>query len=443
MNLECQQNIKKRIKGKIEKIELHSKVLASSRNLHIYLPPSYTNNSIQRYPVVYMHYGQHLFEPQKLDGESWMVHETIEELLDADLIDEIIVVGIAAVRATVESDYWHYAGLFKNQSLNGHTYESFVVEEVKPFIDRNFRTFSDRSHTAMIGCCAGATASYNIAERHSNVFGKVGMLSPAVRSFDTNTWLYSWPMRKPEFMLWIDVGDAEGIFTPPVRDLVDVLLTQGCIPNTDFFYYLEPDAAHRDIFWGKRLKNPLLLFFGKKCQTVSVELQGDNVLGIGSKPLTVNPIVECDTGLRYTDLTGNYHIEQPEILSVEQGNRMTGLSPGITQVSFLSQGLKTSRTYKVVSSLPDQVQLHLRAHVPEETPQVEEIHFGTLALQQTSKNIYEGKYTLPRGFALKDFFSCGMRNFERQKDGSPMPLRLLQAQYDTEIEYKIERWSKF
>ncbi|MFN6538688.1 MAG: alpha/beta hydrolase [Nostoc sp. EkiNYC01] len=429
--------------GKIEKIELHSKISASSRNLHIYLPPSYTDNSTQRYPVVYMHYGQHLFEPQKEGGESWMVHETIEELLDADLIDEIIVVGIAAARATVESDYWHYAGLLEHQAAKGHIYESFVVQEVKPFIDRNFRTLSDRSHTAMIGSCAGATASYNIAERHPDVFGKVAMLSPAVRSNNTNNWLYSWPMRKPEFMLWIDVGDAEGIFAAPVRELVDILLTQGSIPNTELFYYLEPNAAHRDIFWGKRLKNPLLLFFGKKGQPVSVELQGEDILGVGSKPLTVNPIVECDTGLRYTDLAGNYHVEQPEILFVEEGNRMIALSPGTTQVSFLSQSLKTSRSYKVVSSLPDRVQVHLRAHVPEETPQVEKIYFGTLALEQTSANIYEGKYSLPRGFTLRDYFSCGMRNFERQKDGSPRPLRLLQAQYDTEIEYKIERWSKF
>lgn len=445
MPLEHQQHVKKQIKGKIEKIELHSTILPSNRNLHIYLPPSYTDNSTQRYPVVYMHYGQHLFEPKKAGGESWMVHETIEQLLEADLIDEIIIVGIAADRATVGADYWHYAALFQNLPLKGHIYESFIVQEVKPFIDKNFRTLSDRSHTAIIGCCAGAVVSYNIAERHPDIFSKVGMLSPAVRSTDTDTWLYSWPMRKPEFQVWIDVGDAEGIFTAPVRELVDTLLAQGCIPNTDLFYYLEPDAAHRDFFWGKRLKHPLLLFFGKKGkdQPVSVELQGDNILGVGSKPLTINPIVECDTGLRYTDLTGNYYVEQPEILSVEQGNRMIGLSPGITQVSFLSQGLKTSRSYKVVSSLADQVQIHLRARVPEETPQVEEIHFGPLPLQPTSANIYEGNYTLPRGFALRDLFTCGMRNFEQQQDGSPMPLRLLQAQYDTEIEWKIERWSKF
>ncbi|MBD2202776.1 esterase family protein [Calothrix sp. FACHB-1219] len=443
MNIYCQQNIKKATRGKIEKIALQSKILAGNRKLYLYLPPSYTDNSTQRYPVLYMHYGQHLFEPQKLDGESWRVHETIEQLLDADLIDEMIVVGIGADPATVVSDYWHYGGFYKNQPLTGNTYESFIVQEVKPFIDRNFRTLSDRSHTAMIGACSGATVSYNIAERNPDVFGKVGMISPAVRSIDTNTWLYSWPMRKPEFMLWIDVGDAEGIHTFAVKELVDVLLTEGFVPNTELFYYLEPDAAHHETYWRNRLKNPLLLFFGKKGQPVSLELQGENILGLGSKPLTVNPIVEYDTGLRCTALTGNYYVEPPEMITVEQGNRMTGLSLGTNKVFFFSQGLETSRSYTVVSSLPDQVQVHLRAHVPEHTPEVEQIYFGTLPLQRSSVNTYEGKYTLPRGFALRDVFSCGMRNFERQKDGSPIPLRLLQAQDNTEIEYKIERWSKF
>jgi len=429
------------MRGKIEKIDLDSKISGFVRQLYIYLPPSYADNLTRSYPVLYMHFGQRLFEPKKLDGKSWRIHETIEQLLDGDLINEIIVVGIAATNLT--SDYWHYAALYKDQALGGHTYESFIIQELKPFIDNTFRTLSDRSHTAIIGSSAGATVSYNIADRHPDVFGKVGMLSPTVRSFDGNTWLYSWPMQKPQFLLWIDVGDAEGIYTHPVKELVDVLLTQGCVPNIDLFYYLEPDAAHYATYWGKRLKHPLLLFFGKEGTPISVELQGDHVLGVGGAPLTVNPIVEYDTGLRCTDLTGSYDVENPQVLQVQPGNRLTGLSTGITRVSFLSQGVKTSSNFQVVSSLPDQMQVHLSAHVPEETPNVEQIYFGTMPLQRTSTNFYEGKYTLPRGFTLADVFSCGMHNFERQKDGSEMPLRFLQVrEEDISIEYVIERWSK-
>jgi hypothetical protein len=88
------------------------------------------------------------------------------------------------------------------------------------------------------------------------------------------------------------------------------------------------------------------------------------------------------------------------------------------------------------------VQVHLRAHVPDETPNVEQIYFGTMPLQRTGANFYEGKYTLPRGFNLATVFSCEMYNFECQKDGSPMPLRFLQVQKDISIEYRIENWSK-
>ena len=150
------------MRGKIEKIDLDSKISGFVRKLYIYLPPSYADNLTRSYPVLYMHSGQHLFEPKKVDGESWRIHETIEQLLHGDLIHEIIVVGIAAAAATVTSDYWHYAGLYKDQALGGHTYESFIIQEVKPFIDNNFRTLSDRSHTAIIGASSGATVSYNI-----------------------------------------------------------------------------------------------------------------------------------------------------------------------------------------------------------------------------------------------------------------------------------------
>lgn len=442
MSFEYQQNNKKPIRGKIEKIELYSSIFDSYRHLHIYLPPSYQDNFGKRYPVVYMHFGQRLFEPKKLGGDSWLVHRTIEQLLEADLIDEIIVVGIVAVAAHVPSDYWHYASFYEEQLLRGHIYESFILQEVKPFIDSTLRTLSDRSHTAMIGSCAGATMSYNIAERNPDVFGKVAMLSPAVRSLQTNTWLYSLEMQKPQFMLWIDVGDAEGMYTQQAKELLDILLALGWVPNVDLFYYLEPNAPHRETYWGKRLANPLLLFFGKKSTAVSVELQDEGILGIGSKPLTVNPIVQYENGLRYTVLNGNYHVDQPEVLFVRQANRLTGLSPGTTGVSFSYKGVETSRNYQVVPNRPDLVQVRLRACVPEETPEVDNIYFCTLPLKRIATNLYQGKYTLPRDFALADVFACGMHNLERRQDGSPMPLRLLRPQEDTEIEYTIERWSK-
>lgn len=442
MNHNHNQNTKRPIRGSIEKVELHSTILDSVRKLYIYLPPSYQDNSAQRYPVLYMHFGQHLFEAQKPGGESWQVHRTIEQLLEADLINEIIVVGIAAVAATVVSDYWHYTAFYKDHPVTGHTYESFILKEVKPFIDNTFRTLGAREHTAIIGSCSGATASYNIAERNPDVFGKVGMLSPAVRSVDSNTWLYSFPMSKPPFQLWIDVGDAEGTYTPLVQEFVDVLLAQGCLPNIDLFYYLEPDAAHRETYWGSRLMNPLLLFFGKKGTPVFAELQGDDTLGVASQPLRINPIVQYDTGFRMTDLAGSYLVNDPQVLRVQQDCRLTGLTEGSTEVSFRSQGVEASRRYQVVSSLPDVVQVHLRAHVLEETPNVEHIYFGTMPLKQTESKLYEGQYTLPRGFALADSFACGMRNFERQQDGTPMPLRVLRVREDVEIEYTIERWSK-
>jgi predicted alpha/beta superfamily hydrolase len=429
------------IRGTIEKIELYSTILSAVRKLYIYLPPSYQYHTVQRYPVLYMHFGQHLFDPQKPGRKSWQVHRTIEELLEGELITEIIVVGIDAARATVASDYWHTV-FYKDQPFTGPLYESFILNEVKPLIDSTFRTLSDRENTAMIGASSGATVSYNIADRNPDVFGKIGMLSPVVRSLDYNTWVYPLPMSRPAFILWIDVGDAEGNYTIHAQELVDVLLTQGYVPNIDFFYYLEPDAAHHETYWGLRLRNPLLLFFGKKGTPVSVTLHGDDLLDVSGNPLTINPIVQYDTGFQTTNLTGNCHVNNPQILYVQQYCRLIGLSEGSTELSFSYLGVETSRSYQVVSSLPNVVKVHLRAHVPQEMPNVDHIYFGSLLLKQKEPKLYEGEYTLPRGFALADSFSCGIPNYERRWDGTPIPFRLLRVREDVEIEYTIEGWSK-
>ncbi len=73
----------------------HSEILENSRKLFIYLPPGYESNSYQKYPVLYMHAGQRLFEPVIKNDESWNVHKTTDMLIYEGKIQEIIIVGIA------------------------------------------------------------------------------------------------------------------------------------------------------------------------------------------------------------------------------------------------------------------------------------------------------------------------------------------------------------
>jgi enterochelin esterase-like enzyme len=449
MSNSLQQTSSIPMRGRIEKQKLTSTLMAMERRLQIYLPPSYDAQPERHYPVLYVHYGQHIFEPHRPGDEAWHLHRLLEALFAADRIEELIVVGIAAERATVHRDYCHYVPAFQGAELGGMLFESFIVQELKPWIDNTYRTLLDRKQTAMVGASNSAAATYNIAQRHPDIFGKIGLLSPIVYSFCDKQWLYPTPLPKYEGVLWVGMGDAEGDYTFEVRDLLDALWAQGFQPGLDLFYTLTPDAGHYDIAWGSQVLHPLLLFFGKAGATpaeqidraIAVDLLGDTLIGISSNPLVINPLIHYDSGLALTALTGNYTIAQPQILAVRARNYLYGLAQGESSLTFTIDEVTATRHYRVMPTVPDLVHLHLRAHVPPETPDQEQIYLLHLPLTRTSKCLYEGFHTFPRNFALSGLFSWEMRKFEQRADGSLAPYRLLRATEDATIDYTIERWS--
>ena len=139
-------------------------------------------------------------------------------------------------------------------------------------------------------------------------------------------------------------------------------------------------------------------------------------------------------------LDGSYDVSPSTILHAQADGRIFGLREGVATVVLEKQGLKATRLYHVLPDFSDLVELHLRAHVPDTTPDVENIYFGPLSLERVSPKCYEGRLSLPRGYTLIDLFSWGMRKFELCLDGTPMPKRLLRVNTDCTLEYTIERW---
>lgn len=444
------------MRGHIEKLKLTSAIMGMERRLQIYLPPSYHKMPTRRYPVLYMHFGQRIFEPQRPGDDAWQVHRLMEKLLDANQIEEVIVVGIAAERTTLVSEYSHSAIETEAEARILQGFEAFILQELKPFIDSTYRTLSGAEHTAMIGASASTTITYMIAQRNPSIFGKIGLLSPMSYSLDTRTWLYPMPFPKYQGMLWIGIGEMEGQHTFDTRAFVDVLLASGFAPGVDFFYTLTPNAGHHDLAWGEQMLYPLLLFFGRNRQSVNdadswlqtrigspiaVELLGDDQIGVDGQPLVVNLLVQYDSGFKMTVLDGTYHVTPTNVVNAQMDGRLYGLQMGSAEVWVEIDGLTATRQYHVVPNLPDQVELQLCVHVPDTTPDVAKIYFNILALDKTDTQCFSGRYILPRGFTLADRFSWDMRKFELDRDGAPIPRRILCANTDCAIEYTIERWS--
>lgn len=151
--------------------------LERSRTLRLYLPPGYAQGN-RRYPVIYMHDGQNLFDDATAYAGEWGVDEAMDELA-ARTGFEAIVVGIdnGGDKRMNELSPWPNAG---HGVAEGEQYLRFVTEVVKPFVDRAWRTRPDAASTAIIGSSMGGLASHYAIHARPDVFGLAGVLSPSL-----------------------------------------------------------------------------------------------------------------------------------------------------------------------------------------------------------------------------------------------------------------------
>src|SRR5687768_6438088 len=131
--------------------QFHSEFLEHDRDVLVWLPPGY-GSSGDAYPVLYMHDGQNLFEPETAfrQGEHWRVGETATELIEHGRIEPPIIVGIYN---TGEMRIDEYTPTEDKKLGGGHAddYGRTIIEELKPLIDRTYRTKIDRDNTGIAG----------------------------------------------------------------------------------------------------------------------------------------------------------------------------------------------------------------------------------------------------------------------------------------------------
>ncbi|MEO6278771.1 alpha/beta hydrolase-fold protein [Roseateles sp.] len=150
--------------------------LARSRTLRLCLPPSYDSAPGKRYPVIYMHDGQNLFDAATSYAGEWGVDETMLALAKTGF--EALVVGIdnGGDRRNTEMAPYDHKELGKAE---GAAYLDFIVRTVKPFVDAGWRTRPEREHTALIGSSLGGLISHAALLWHGEVFGRYGLFSPS------------------------------------------------------------------------------------------------------------------------------------------------------------------------------------------------------------------------------------------------------------------------
>jgi len=149
--------------------------LAAKRRVWVYLPPSYAL-STKKYPVLYMHDGQNLFDQLTSGYGEWGVDELLDSLI-AKGQKEYIVIGIDHGGSERLKEYNPYDSEYGKGK--GKAYVDFLVQTLKPYIDKQYRTKKDNENTAIAGSSMGGLISMYAIATYPKVFGKVGVFSPA------------------------------------------------------------------------------------------------------------------------------------------------------------------------------------------------------------------------------------------------------------------------
>ena len=247
--------------------QFHSKYLTADRDVLVYLPPGYAANRTRRYPVFYLQDGQNLFDGATsfLPGQEWQADENAERLINAGKIEPVILVGIYNSGAARLAEYTPVKDE-EGRGGDGAAYCKMLVEELKPFIDKTYRTKPAREDTAIGGSSLGALISLYVGLEYPQVFGKLAILSPSVWWADRDILRRLDNLdSKPDLKIWLDIGEKEPkAAVPDARLLRDLLAGKGWQLGKDLAYTEAAGAEHNEKAWAGRIGGVLeYLFPGK------------------------------------------------------------------------------------------------------------------------------------------------------------------------------------
>lgn len=430
----------------------HAKKLNNDRDIYVYLPESYEAEQDKRYPVLYMHDGQYAFKKSENTGGSWNAHLAADKLIAEGKIKEIIIAAVPNMGSERGSEYAHGDVPFLKElklEAKGLLYEDFLINDLKPFIDRNFRTLTDKADTALLGSSMGGLVTYNIGFRNPDIFGCLGMMSPAFFTLDAETFEstknYSDYNGKLPLKIWTDIGEYENLMLERhVRKFVDEMLENGFEQGKNLYYYSVPDAAHFEEDWYNRLHDPLIYFFGDVGKPKSVKLAGDKTVGLSGFKNRINAVVEYDSGFTMSDINAKYISDDTSVLKVLNDGTIIPKKEGKAKVTYVSNGMQASDVYTVVKNLPELVDVRVNVKAPEDTPDDKPITLNGWKLNKVGNGHYTANLKVPRNCGITYKIARGSAfpnpSFEQDKNHKDIPFRRFKASDGMTVNVTVESW---
>lgn len=238
--------------------------LGRTRRVLVYLPADYANNPQRRYPVLYLHDGQNVFDEATSYSGEWGVDETLDRLRAAgqDPTGSIVV--------AVDNDNQHRSDEYipwRNAEIKaggqGGAYVDFLAHTLKPYIDAYYRSRPDAAHTGIAGSSLGGLISVYAALKYPHVFGRVGVFSPAfwVCNDSLKAFAKTHPAA-PTARFYFVCGPQESDTMLPLMTAWRNELRAEGVPAANLSFHAPADGQHREWFWRREFPAAYQYLFG-------------------------------------------------------------------------------------------------------------------------------------------------------------------------------------
>lgn len=244
----------------VQELQIEAPQLDVQRNIRVYLPEGYTKSN-DRYPVLYMHDGQNLFDTLTAFSGEWRV----DEFLDAQKGQKVIVVGIDHGNENRISELTPFPHA-KYGGGGAEAYVDFIRYTLKPHVDASFRSLPAAENTTIAGSSLGGLVSFYAALKFPEVFGNALVFSP---SFWFNEAIYDFAEAselKNTSRFYFLGGAAESESMVPDMLKMKALLLKKNFPQENFIIRIVEEGAHNEAFWSREFPDAFQWLFSNTSQ---------------------------------------------------------------------------------------------------------------------------------------------------------------------------------
>lgn len=235
--------------------------LKTTRKIWIYLPENYTE-STKKYPVIYMHDGQNLFDNATSFSGEWGVDETMNALAKGQNL-EAIIIGIDNGGDARLDEYSPWQNDKYKKGGKGDLYLDFIVKTLKPYIDKNYRTLSQSKNTAIIGSSMGGLISFYAGIKYPKTFGKIGIFSPAFwyASKELSFYLNQNKNHFQNSKFYFVAGQHEDETLPQEIENIHQNLLKKNVKDANINIKIDEDGKHTESYWQREFSKAVLWLF--------------------------------------------------------------------------------------------------------------------------------------------------------------------------------------